>query len=154
MNASKTTVKKNHANRYMLKGFSNQFTEVVTARPPGSRPTRRTDPKSTLTIIGRIIAQINTATGMLTLETSHVARVSGTDGTNSPSTTPTTMAMATHSERYRPKTPSASPRWSASAGRQSESAPLSFILSLIAMWPIQTSSVRSSSLPPSYRATE
>ena len=46
-------------------GFTSQFTNSVTNRPRGRRPTLRIDPKSTFIIIGVIISQMRIAIGTL-----------------------------------------------------------------------------------------
>ena len=57
--------KNNQAIAAIENGFTSQFTNSVTNRPRGRRPTLRIDPKSTFIIIGVIISQMRIAIGTL-----------------------------------------------------------------------------------------
>ena len=61
----KTYLKNNQAMAAIENGFTSQFTNSVTNRPSGRRPTLRIDPKSTFIIIGVIISQMRIAIGTL-----------------------------------------------------------------------------------------
>src|SRR5690554_2626310 len=105
INGAKIMVKNSQAIANMLKGLTSQLTLVVIIKPLGWRRTFNTAPKSTCTIIGKIIAQISTATGIDTCAYSKRDNVSGIAGKNWPINTPITIAKATQSDRKRPNKP-------------------------------------------------
>ena len=84
----------------MVKGFMIQLTTKVIHNPLGLFPTFLIDAKSTLTIMGYIITQMNKATMRLTLAYSIVAIVSNIDGRTRPNPTPDAIQSPTHTERY------------------------------------------------------
>lgn len=59
-----------HASSAIENGLTSQFTATVTATPRQCSATRPSEPKSILSSIGTIMAQINTATTMFTCATS------------------------------------------------------------------------------------
>ena len=86
----------------MLNGFTSQFTKRVTTSPFGLRAMPPSEPKSILSIIGKIINQINTAIATLTCEpwpNSSLLMAATTSGSSLPMATPTTMQARTHTER-------------------------------------------------------
>ena len=80
----------------MVNGLISQLTTSVMMRPRGRSPTRRTAANSMLTIIGKIMAQISTATGRFTWAYSICARSANGPGIRLPSSVPISMASATH----------------------------------------------------------
>jgi hypothetical protein len=84
----------------MVNGLTNQLTTMVRTSPLGFSPTRARLEKSTATIIGKIIAQISSATRMLTDAYSSVASAAKAPGTALPSRSPATSASATHSDSH------------------------------------------------------
>ena len=83
-------------------GFTSQFTNSVTNRPRGRRPTCRIAPKSTFIIIGVIISQMRMAIGMLIWLPSPNSRarsVCMSAGASRPSAIPATMHRPTHTLR-------------------------------------------------------
>src|SRR5690554_3846288 len=94
-----TTIKKNQAITTMVKGLINQFTAVVITSPFGWRLTLSTEVKSTCTIMGKIIAQINTATGIDTCAYSKRDKVSGMAGANCPSKIPADDRRSSHAPK-------------------------------------------------------
>ena len=52
----------------MLKGFTSQLTNNVTARPRGLAKTPRSPPKSIFSIMGKIMSQMRMAIGTFTWE--------------------------------------------------------------------------------------
>src|SRR3546814_4268641 len=69
--------------------------------PLGLRPTSLMLEKSTPTIMGKIIAQISTATTRLTEAYSRSAMTPTAPGATTPSARPARMAPSTHNERKR-----------------------------------------------------
>src|SRR5688572_28602675 len=103
----KTDRKNNHAVAAIENGFTSQFTNSVTNRPRGLRPTSRIDPKSTFIIIGVIISQMRIAIGTLIWLPAPNSRLRSPciiPGAVRPSTTPTTMQRPTQRLRYRSQT--------------------------------------------------
>src|SRR5690554_5344767 len=98
-NGSKTTMKKNQAIANIVKGLISQFTVVVITSPLGCFPTLLIELKSICNIIGKIIAQISTATGIDTCAYSKRDKVCGITGANCPSKTPARIAKATQRVR-------------------------------------------------------
>jgi hypothetical protein len=84
------------ASRAMENGLTPQLMNRVTPTPFQCRRTSLSEWKSIFSSIGRIISQINTATGRLTLATSRLPRVSKRPGVKRPSTIPARMHRATH----------------------------------------------------------
>ena len=98
IHAAKICRKNSHAIAAIENGFTSQFTNSVTKRPRGRRPTSRMAPKSTFIIIGVIISQISTAIGMLIwlpAPNSRLRRPFMNAGTDLPSRMPTTMQRPT-----------------------------------------------------------
>ncbi len=83
----------------MVKGLMSQLTTSVITSPLGLRPISLMLPKSTPTIIGKIIAQISTATTRLTEAYSNPAITPTTPGASSPIAIPARIAPSTQSER-------------------------------------------------------
>ena len=83
------------ASSAMEKGFTPQLMNSVTPTPFQCCLTSLSELKSIFSSIGRIISQINTATGRLTRAISIAPSVSKTGGNRRPSTMPTTMHRAT-----------------------------------------------------------
>ena len=93
------TRKKTHAMSAIENGLTSQFTNSVTSRPRGRRPTLRIAPKSTFIIIGVIISQMRTAIGMLIWlpsPNSSPRSPSMSAGISMPSATPAIMHSPTH----------------------------------------------------------
>ena len=87
------------ASRAMENGFTPQLMNSVTPTPFQCCLTSSSERKSILSSIGRIINQINTATGKLTLATSMAPSDSNQEGRNRPSRIPATIQSATQTLR-------------------------------------------------------
>src|SRR5690554_8084592 len=90
-----TTIKKNQAITTMVKGLINQFTAVVITSPFGWRLTLSTEVKSTCTIMGKIIPQINTPPGINTCANQNPEKVSELAGQNGQTKIPQQMQTPT-----------------------------------------------------------
>src|SRR5690554_4906427 len=105
INGAKIMVKNSQAIANIVNGLISQLTLVVIIKPLGWRRTFNTALKSTCTIIGKIIAQISTATGIDTCAYSKRDSVSGIAGKNWPINTPIIIAKPTQRVRKRPNKP-------------------------------------------------
>ncbi len=83
----------------MEKGFTSQFTPRVTAMPRQWRATWPMAVKSTRRSMGTIMAQMSSATGMLTCATSMLPSRRNGPGSTAPSAMPETMQSATQRVR-------------------------------------------------------
>ncbi len=83
----------------MVKGLISQLITSVITSPFGFLPISLMLPKSTPTIIGKIIAQISTATTRLTEAYSSPASTPTACGAARPSASPPIMASSTQTER-------------------------------------------------------
>jgi hypothetical protein len=99
MSGAKSTCRKSHAKKNMVNGLMSQFVTTVIVSPRGCLRTSRRLRKSIWSIMGKIMAQISTATGRFTCATVKRESVSGTAGIHCPSATPVTMQRATHTVR-------------------------------------------------------
>ena len=95
----KMTLKNSQAMPNIVNGLISQLTTVVTMSPFLRAPTRLSDAKSICSIMGKIISQISTATGIDICAYENLESVVATPGQVFPMSVPAPMHSATQSVR-------------------------------------------------------